>query len=174
MSKREHIRIDDVLPIYYERYREDAEEPEWDILFEQIEPTSKDEARLYELLFDMNQKVNLLVEHLAEKEGFRIPAAKQINISGGGMSFVTKEFFQEGERLLIKLFLPTYPRLLKLKCEVVRVMKKDDENYRIGLKYVDIDERTRDSLIKYIFARQREHLRRKKEDDKEKSNKPTD
>ncbi len=173
MSKREHIRIDDVLPMYYEHYHEEAEEPEWDILFEQIEPGTKDEARLYELLFDMNQKVNLLVEHMAKKEGFRIPAAKQINISGGGMSFVASDSFSEGDRLLIKLFLPTYPRLLKLKCEVVRVVKEGEDRYRIGLKYMSIDERTRESLIRYIFARQREHLRNKKEDDRSKEKKST-
>ncbi len=172
MSRREHIRIEDILPIYYEPYREDAREPEWDILFEQIEPGVKEDARLYELLFDMNQKINLLVEHLTRKDGLKIPTARHINISGGGMSFVTSDTFKEGDRLIVKLFLPTYPRLLKLKCEVVRVMRKDDENYRIALKYVDIDERTRDSLIKYIFARQREHLRRKKEDHKKRSNSP--
>ncbi len=163
--RREFVRTTDVIPVYYEALMEGAEESktvfDWELLFDEIEPKPEENPKLYELLFDINQKLNILLNHLSEKTGFNMPEAREVNISGGGLRFISKDRFEVGDRLVLKTFLPTYAHVIKLKCEVVRSVPSGD-SFETAVKYTDIDDTTRDKIIKYIFARQRQMLRSEK------------
>lgn len=164
--RREYVRTNDVIPVYYEVADHDGEvgrSPfDWEIMFDEIERKPEDNPKLYELLFDINQKLNILINHMSEKTGFNMPEAREVNISGGGLRFFSREEFPAGQRLVLKTFLPVYAHVIKIKCEVVRSLPVDGGGFTVAVKYVDMDETTRDKIIKYIFAKQRMTLRTEK------------
>lgn len=166
--RREYVRTNDVIPVYYEADRGDGEESksvmDWELLFDDIEPKPEENPKLYELLFDINQKLNILLNYVSEKNGFNIPEAREVNISGGGLRFFSNDRFETGDRLILKTFLPTYAHVIKLRCEVVRCIPAG-KGFEVAVKYTDLDETTRDKIIKYIFARQRKLLRTEKKPD---------
>lgn len=159
-SRREYVRASDNIPVYYETYADGAPvvTTDWEALFDDIEPSPEENPRLYELLFAINQKLNLLIGHFSRNVGFNLPEARDVNISGGGLKFVCDDSFESGAKLLLKMFLPTYAHVVKLRCEVVRSVK-GESGYEVAAKYVDLDEGTRDKIIRYIFSRQRKLLR---------------
>lgn len=164
-AQREYVRTNDCIPVYYEAFNEKSSSrssAEWELLFDDLDPAPEENPKLYELLFDINQKLNILLNHMSEKNGFNIPEAREVNISGGGLRFFTQDSFQTGDKLILKTFLPTYAHAIKIKCEVVRSIKREGGGFDVAVKYVDMDELTRDKIIKYIFAKQRKVLRTEK------------
>lgn len=164
--KREFVRTDDNIPVYYEVAEAGDDSKgnilDWELMFDDIEPTPEENPRLYELLFDINQKLNILIKYVSDKSGFNIPEAKEVNISGGGLRFCCNEKFKEGDKLTLKTFLPVYAHVIKINCQVVRVFPRIGGGYEVAVKYVDMDEATRDKIIRYIFAKQRKLLRTEK------------
>ncbi len=82
------------------------------------------------------------------------------NLSGGGLTLVDHEDLSNGLRIDIELPLPRIT--IRVVGEIVRKIdyNKDSSTFNYGVQFTVIDEFTRDSIIKYIFERQRE-LRRK-------------
>src|SRR3989304_7579371 len=112
--RREYVRTNDVIPVYYEADNGDESKSimDWELLFDEIEPKPEENPKLSELLFDINQKLNILLNYVSEKNGFNIPEAREVNISGGGLRFLTNDRFDSGDRLVLKTLLPTHaPRL---------------------------------------------------------------
>jgi len=161
-NTREFVRATDNIPVYYELYNEKGGKiaSEWELLFDEIDPQPEENPKLYELLFDINQKLNMLINHLSEKSGFNLPEARDVNISGGGLRFFSNDTFNVGDKLLVKTFLPTYSHVIRIKCEVVRSIPIEN-GYEIAVKFTDMDEGTRDKIIRYIFAKQRKTLNKK-------------
>jgi hypothetical protein len=172
-SRRKYVRADDNIPVYYELLIEEQDAPEgardvqggqggqgidWETMFEEIEPKPEENPRLYELLFDINQKLNILLNHMTENTGFKIPEARDVNISGGGLRFISATEFKAGDRLTLKTFLPTYAHVMRLKCEVLRVTPVS-EGFETAVEFIDMDEPTREKIIRYIFSKQRRLLR---------------
>lgn len=165
-NERAFVRTNDNIPVYYEVLTDGAlpgVQSDWELLFDDIEPKPEENPRLYELLFDINQKLNILLNHMAGKKDFNLPEARDVNISGGGLRFFASESFPPGEKLFLKTFLPTHARVINIKCEVVRSIPNGQGGYEVAVKYVDMDETTRDKIIKYIFAKQRKLLRSEKD-----------
>lgn len=166
--RREYVRTNDVIPVYYELVDGDGAEGsgrtafDWEVMFDDIDPKAEENPKLYELLFDINQKLNILLNHISEQNGFNLPEAREVNISGGGLRFFSKEAFDSGQKLVLKTFLPVYAHVIKIKCEVVRSLPQEGGGYAVAVKYIDMDETTRDKIIKYIFAKQRRVLRTEK------------
>ncbi len=166
--ERAYVRTNDNIPVYYELVNEENEGREvavdWELLFDDLEPAPEENPKLYELLFDINQKINILINHMAGKNGFSIPEAREVNISGGGLRFFCNDHFNAGDRLVLKTFLPTHAHVIRIKCEVVRSLAVESGGYEVAVKYIDMEEATRDKIIRYIFAKQRKLLRTEKSD----------
>ncbi len=163
-SIRQHVRADDKIPVYYEVLASGDSSgtvAAWETMFDELEPKAEENPRLYEMLFDINQKLNILINHMAERSGFNIPEAREVNISAGGLRFVSEKPFPEGERLLIRTFLSTHGQVVRLKCEVLRSVERHG-GFEVAVKFIDLDEATREKIIKYIFVRQRQILRLEK------------
>jgi phage repressor protein C with HTH and peptisase S24 domain len=61
-----------------------------------------------------------------------------INLSVGGLQFITEDYFDPGQRLDLKVIIPSTFRSLSLRAEVVwakRVVSRD--SYRTGVRYLD-------------------------------------
>ncbi len=158
-SQREFVRMNDKLPVYYELFSDHRPTADWEVMFDEIEPRPEENPKLYEILFDINQKLHMLINYMAEKNGFNMPEARDVNISGGGLKFFCNDNFKSGERLVLKLFLPTHSHVIKVTCEVVRSVQAPSGVFEVAVRYVGMDEATRDKIIRYIFARQRKLLR---------------
>ncbi|MBI5902815.1 MAG: PilZ domain-containing protein, partial [Deltaproteobacteria bacterium] len=117
---------------------------------------------------DMNNKLNILLDYISTRHGFKIPQARNVNISGGGLQFYCFDKFKAGDLVAMKIFLPTYAHTVSVKCEVVRVAPRAEGGYDVAVKYVGMDEATRDKIIRYVFARQRKMLRTDKSSGTEK------
>lgn len=80
-------------------------------------------------------------------------AIQEKNISGGGMLIVTQLSFLRGTVFQIIMELPT--GRVKVMGEVRRVQKNDEtEEYETGIAFLDLNEKDRDKVVKYVYNRQ--------------------
>lgn len=112
---------------------------------------------------------NVVYSKIATKEnGREIKVSKDkisdlkgimVDLSGGGMRIKLQETLGMGD--LIQVRMPIGEDVLSLKGKVVRV-EFDDENklYMCGINFVDLDEKVRDKLIRFIFQVMREQMRK--------------
>lgn len=90
-----------------------------------------------------------------------------VDISGGGARFVSDNSYGQGEFILFKFTLDIdgKKREYNLVGQVVLSAKPEGkENYENRIKFVNIDDRERESIIKYIFEEERKLRNRKIED----------
>ncbi|MGI6226653.1 MAG: flagellar brake protein, partial [Peptococcales bacterium] len=83
------------------------------------------------------------------------------DLSGGGAQLASKRKLVKGTILQVKFSLPE--DLIVCKAKVMWVyteVKEQKETYLIGLKFIDINERLRERIIRYVFKRQRELIQK--------------
>ncbi|MBF0559167.1 MAG: PilZ domain-containing protein [Nitrospirae bacterium] len=108
----------------------------------------------------LNAKLDTVVNMLVlQREGFSTIPVTRVNVSGGGLGFLTRERYALGNILEIKVVLPMMPPVaLFVYGEVVKLDLLKNV-YSIATKFVAMDEDVRDEVVKYVFRRQREILR---------------
>ncbi len=90
-------------------------------------------------------------------------AAFTIDMSGGGLRKVTLEALKRHERLLLKIDLEEQrnKRILLLEARVIRVVPLNIggwKRYRVGLCFVNIDEKTQEAIISFLFKAMRKKI----------------
>jgi hypothetical protein len=116
----------------------------------------------------LNKKVDLLASMLSF-EKFQKDAGdgifevtETLDISEGGLSFYSRHKFAMGDILYCKLAIVGYR--LGMETYGIVVRSKADENsdgYNIALELPYLKELDKKNLTRYIFDKQREHLRRR-------------
>lgn len=167
---RDYSRVDAFIPLQVRMVpREERAELRSKTAGEAVSPLVHalpeiEDKSLYECLSVLNRKLDAILNLLTNKD--REPHAlesKHVNISGSGMSFPTPDIYQLGEVLEIKLVLPTsgediyyvYGEVVKFDC--------CDEGHSIAfVRFTVIDEDIRDRIVKFVFERQREEIRKKR------------
>ena len=87
---------------------------------------------------------------------------RQINISGGGLSFPSSEAFNRGDILEIMTVLSAGASVaLYIYGEVVASDRRSD-GFEIGLKFVAMDDQIREEICRFVFERERQILREKR------------
>lgn len=126
-------------------------------------PKDHEDRILSEWLKLFNNKLDSIIMLLTfHREGFSTLPYKDVNISGGGMSFHNKEPYNIGSVLELKMLLPMFPPVaMIIYAEVVKCDKQADSWY-IGLKFIKIEEEIRDEIVRFVFKRQRETIRERK------------
>lgn len=81
------------------------------------------------------------------------------DISGGGMRILVPTKLKPGKKILLQFTLPPEDSM-ELAAQVVRRMPKQGDLFPTAVEFVDLEERERDKIIKFVFAEQR-NLRRK-------------
>jgi hypothetical protein len=123
-----------------------------------------DDIVLAECLKILNSKLDAILSILNlrenEQECFQ---SRNANVSGSGMSFEATEPYATGTLLEIKLILPTLSdSVLYTYGEVVRVQKSFEASQRVSVRFTEIDEDIRDLIVKFVFEKQREQLRKQR------------
>ncbi len=82
------------------------------------------------------------------------------NISGNGMKLMCNFKHNIGDKIICNFHIMDV--FLSIKSKVIRIAKIDafDFKYAIGVKFLDIEDKERDIIVKYIFKQER-ILRRK-------------
>jgi c-di-GMP-binding flagellar brake protein YcgR len=77
-----------------------------------------------------------------------------LDLSGGGMNFLTEELLEKGSLLYVQLGLPNGD--IQTPVRVCRTEKtEDNKRYRVTTEFSDLSERERDQIIRCVFERQR-------------------
>jgi len=90
----------------------------------------------------------------ADKPTFNVQTK---DISGGGLQLVTRQPFEIGAKGQLVIDIPEGGIIMAIG-EVVRVEQPQQENpvFWVGIKFLEVQERDRSKLIKYIFKKQLE------------------
>lgn len=120
------------------------------------------EAQLAQWLMKIDWALEMILKTLARMapDGIRLPSMTEVNISAGGLRFVTTRVFRESDILEISLVLPPFTPI-GAKAEVIRVAPDGDDGrrFRIAARFVSIAPEDRERLIRHILLLQAERIR---------------
>jgi hypothetical protein len=177
-DRREWLRIDDNLLLEYRLLDESAEmpapvnEPVTDKVIAAAvgKPTAELLARSGEALADSllapwMMKVDWLLEVLlktlakAHPGCMDIARVTEVNISGGGISFVSPRQFNAGDRLALKMILPPFTPIQTV-VKIIRSSPDDQgQGFALATEFVDLNADDQEHLIRHILRTQAERLR---------------
>lgn len=177
-ERREWIRIDDTLLLEYRLIGESAEDSfreqpsvTPDVIAAAVgKPTADLLARSGDMLSESMllpwvMKVDWLLEVIlktlakAHPDCMEIARMTNVNISGGGISFVSPHPFNAGDRLEMKIILPPFVPIHT----VVNIIRTSPDPHGQGLwlatEFVELGSDDQDRLIRHILQTQAERLR---------------
>ena len=191
-DRRSSVRIDDYLAFSYKVIPESQYKAELDLFpktqsgVEQIETkypffsclqdkyndiegdiTVSDQVVL-DLLVNINDKLDSIIQMLGagqEPNRFNLCLKKPsfVNISGGGLRFLSDKEIKKGSFLKIQICIPAFPSfVISTLAEVIWTEIQSPDRYLIATQFTAIHEDDRDALIHYIFIKQRKSIRKTK------------
>jgi hypothetical protein len=113
-------------------------------------------------------KLDLVLYHLraAERGRFFPHRALTADLSGSGVGLAEPSAEPEGSRVLVSLPLPDSPaRPVVAVGQVVREGAAGPEGAAAGIRFVEISEPDRERIIHFTFAKQRQELSRRAEEE---------
>lgn len=102
----------------------------------------------------------VMVEYKQEG-GTVVKKLNTADISGGGIRLISPEHMNIGQEVTMSIGIPGVEGNL-IKGRVIRSIhsERDKKRYDIGVEFLDIHPRIRQLIIEYIFAKQRELLKK--------------
>jgi hypothetical protein len=168
-EKRSYFRVDDTFPVEAKRIKADTPYKKskifrgYDVETSDIDqPDETINPKLWQMLVDINAKLTSILDNLRfESEGFKKSEEKIVNLSASGIRFTMGEKVMPGDRLEIKMLLPTGPPIgIITYGNVVRANEIGNDQYEVSLHFSDMDEEVREEIIRYAINRQREIIRK--------------
>ncbi|MCS6897491.1 MAG: PilZ domain-containing protein, partial [Nitrospira sp.] len=89
-----------------------------------------------------------------------------VNISGGGISFVTPQQFNAGDRLAIKVILPPFMPIHAAARVIRSSPEPEGRGFTLAAEFVDLGADEQDHLVRYILQTQAERLRTRRKEEK--------
>lgn len=110
-------------------------------------------------------KVDYLLEVILKSLSISNPSSvtmarpTDVNLSGGGVGFVSPQEFAAGDQLAIKLILPPFI-LIQTVAKVIRsIPEADGQGFEIATEFIDLKADDQEHLIRHILYAQAERLR---------------
>jgi hypothetical protein len=174
MDKRQHYRVNDVLPLIVRKAAKHDKNLRSKIIlgFEAItldeaplEFENRVDVQLWKFLLDINNKLDVILDRLSiDSEGLVNATNRHATISTGGISFVIEERFEPGDWIEIKMLLPIKPCMgIVVYGEVVRVSDPSPEGNKVVVTFLELEPGVENVLSQYVLQRQREMLRKRLE-----------
>ncbi|MHB9098867.1 MAG: PilZ domain-containing protein, partial [Syntrophales bacterium] len=110
-------------------------------------------------------KLDTIIQLLTlEREGFQSLPFECVNISAGGLRFLSQNRYAMGDTLELRMMLSLlHPVALYVYATVLSVSERRTEgNYDISVQFIAMDNAIQDEIIRFVFEREREILRVKK------------
>jgi hypothetical protein len=138
-------------------------------LKESISNDEKEKSQILSYLVMIDKKLDMLVDFLykPKKDELFHTSYTEVEVSGNGIKFITDLVINGGDYIEIKVVIPRfpYPKITALS-QVLRgeeCLVKETMYCEVIARFIVINEEDRDLLINYIFVKDRERLRLKKE-----------
>jgi hypothetical protein len=177
-DRREWLRIDDRLLLEYRLAGEPPETPlpaelratEESVTAAIAKPTTDLLARSGEALQDSLlvpwlKKIDWLLEltlktlATTHPQGVAMARVTEVNLSGGGVSFMAQRNLEVGQDLVVKLILPPFTPIVTI-ARVIRVRpSRRGDGFEIATQFTSISPDDQESLIRHILTTQAERLR---------------
>lgn len=184
-ERREHFRINDTLFLQYKAIDQaTAEQLSQNILNPQLDESNQQQVQLsslqtaFTLLTDqinhhdrdiaralrlLNEKINILSRGLQNRHDEVDFNSTDVNLSGGGLSFLSAELLNLKSPLSLQIELRSSGIIIDAIANVISCKKNQPENkenpYFLRLAFTKMNETDRNLLIKHILFRQAEELR---------------
>lgn len=177
-DRREWIRIDDHLLLEYRLLTESADVPPsglspvtHDMIASVVgKPTAELLARSGEALTNSAllpwvMKVDWLLEVVLKTLATAHPGCMDIarvtnvNLSGGGISFVSPRQFAVGDQLALKVILPPFTPIQTVAKVIRAAPSADGQGFSLATEFVDLRADDQEHLIRHILHAQAERLR---------------
>jgi c-di-GMP-binding flagellar brake protein YcgR len=184
MNRRNHFRVEILVPVKWrvlkdeetalvrkglgDRILKNEQLPSpIEEYLEQVSPGSKDEQlfRTFQLL---NNKLDYIIDQIiSNKLGKESDHDDVTEISASGLKFVTLKRLDPGTLLKMNLIIPgTFQYQMDLIAEIVRAEEKD-QGFVTAARFIHINEKDRDSIVKVVFQKQRKDIRKIKSGESE-------
>lgn len=179
LNKREHFRVKMIVPVRWQAlneeetelvkkgygstlYRQDDLPSPIDDFLEQVAPGSEEE-QLYRSLQYINNKLDYIIDQLLYTSVESSAGQDNVvDISASGLKFTSQEHIDTGTLIKVNMIMPgTFQYQMDFIAEVVRVEERD-KGFIVAAKIVQIDEDSRESIVKVVFQKQRKDIRRKR------------
>lgn len=138
-------------------------------LKESISYDEKEKSQILSYLVMIDKKLDMLIDFLykPKKDELFHSSFAEVEISGNGIKFYTDLEIHGGDYTEIRIVIPRfpYPKITAL-AQVLRGEQctvNETRYFDVIARFVVINEEDRDLLINYIFVKDRERLRLKKE-----------
>jgi hypothetical protein len=128
---------------------------------------SEQDTQLFHHLQVIDAKLNWLIERLGDEDKGLTSQGETLDIGGNGLCFLISETLAVGTLLRIKLKLSSTSLPVELVAKVLRVEPRTDgsgesSKFAIAVRFVEIGDVQREQIIKFIFDKERQALRRRK------------
>lgn len=184
-DRREWIRIEDNLLL---EYRLEGEQEKTSLLHREMvtddmiaaaveKPTTELLGRSGDLLAQAAlipwiMKVDWLLEVLLKTLAKAHPGCMElarvttVNISGGGIGFVSPQRFNAGDRLTLRVILPPFTPI-QVAAKVIRSSPDPQgRGFVLAAEFVDLGADEQDHLVRYVLQTQAERLRTRRKDER--------
>jgi hypothetical protein len=111
--------------------------------------------------------LEVILNSLAISQPSSISMARptDVNLSGGGVGFLSLREFAAGDQLAIKLILPPFILIQALAKVIRSVPQADGQGFAIATEFVDLKADDQEHLIRHILHTQAEQLRARRTSD---------
>jgi hypothetical protein len=177
-ERREWLRIDDRLLLEYRLLSDPADVPppglppatQEMIAAAVAKPTDDLLAKSGDLLVGSPllpwiMKVDWLLEVLLKAVAARHPESMAIarvtavNISGGGIGFVSARPFAAGDRLAVKIILPPFTPVQAVATVIRSAAQADGQGFSVATQFQELSADDQEHIIQHIIRTQAERLR---------------
>ena len=177
-ERREWIRIDDSLLLEYRLAGESAEDsareqpsvtpdaiaaavgkPTADLLASSGDRLGESALLPWVMKVDWLMEVILKTLAKAHPGCMGIARMTQVNISGGGISFVSTRQFTAGDRLELKIILPPFLPIHTMAHIIRASPDPQGQGFTLATEFVELKADEQDHLVRYIIHTQAERLR---------------
>ncbi len=100
-----------------------------------------------------NEKDLIIEDATIEKFPF-----ESLDLSGGGIRVITRKAFESGELIKGEVLLSNMWN--KFSGEVTRVQKKDDNQFEVGIRFIDLYSATQSRIVSYVFEIERNLIKK--------------
>lgn len=177
-DRREWIRIDDSLLLEYRLVSDpvDAPPPGLPPVTEDMiaaavgKPTAELLAHSGEILagspvlpwmMKVDYMLEVILKALAHMQPSSVSMARvtEVNISGGGIGFVSLRQFAAGNQLALKIILPPFTPIQTVAKVIRSTPHAEGQGFLLATEFVDLKASDQEHLIRHIIQTQAEQLR---------------
>lgn len=116
---------------------------------------------ILKFLLEMNNKLDEIIVLLKDSEILTdMIQVNGVDIGGGGLSFFSKEIFEENDTIYLEgeIAESFYKIKLSILCKIVNIIKTP-KGFIYGANYENIDKEVMEEIIKFIFEKERELIK---------------